>query len=75
MHTAGFLSLPALLTPATLLLLLLLLLAGSCKVGGAESNCQGSGVIIDNGTVVADGAVTAFADCVEEIGNIYQVGC
>jgi hypothetical protein len=47
--------------------------AGSCKVGGAESNCQGSGVIIDDAARVADGAFTAIADCVEEAGNIYQV--
>lgn len=43
-------------------------------MGGSESNCQGSGVIIDNSTSAADGAVTAIADCVEELGNIYQKG-
>jgi hypothetical protein len=31
-------------------------------------------VIIDDAARVADGAFTAIADCVEEAGNIYQVG-
>lgn len=54
---------------------MLFVCAGSCKAGGAESNCQGSGVIIDDSARVSDGVVTAIADCVEEAGNILQVGC
>lgn len=46
---------------------------GDCKADGLLAPAQGSGVVIDDSATVADGVVTAIADCVEAPGTTFQV--
>lgn len=52
---------------------LLLTAGGDCKADSSPVDAQGSGVIIDDSATVADGVVTATADCVEVPGTTFQV--